>query len=778
MKEANIEDIAYLIYSAKENNLPKPIVFLGAGASVTGGIPLASAIVKDIERKYPRNPKIRKLSAANKKDYASMMECLLPAERNRLLKEYIDQAKINVTHIYLAHLITQGYIDFVLTVNFDNLMLRALALFNYFPPTYDLAVLKALTTTSLHEKSVVYLHGQHHGLWLLNTKEELKSVDEIVSPVLNKIASGRPWIIIGYSGNDPIFDHIIDLGRFDNGMFWVCYKNQLPGDNICRDLLNKANTNASILKGYDSDTFMLSLNNELGLGEPFILDKPFSFLRTAVDNIVEIYEKKGYASVKERLKITKKHINLAIQQFEEGKILEVKEVEDEIISDQLKREIINKIIQKDFEGLEKFREQVGKSTDEDLKNQLADLYYGAGMALINESEEKEKEETISLLNKGIKQLEISISLNSNSDKTFNDLSFALIILSRHKAPKESETLLNRAIEQCQKSIELKKDNVIAYSNWGVSLTDLAKYKEGEDRKKLLWESIELYKNVIKIKADSNAFHNMGLSYVELAKLSFLKEQEDYYQESIAKFREAINLEPEYTNSYVDLAFVLLELAKNKPNADSEKLIMEAIAYCNKVIKLDAENAYAFSCLGLSYFDLGELKKGEERKECYQKSIVASRKTIRLRKDDSFAYNTLGNALQYMAEMEEGEKARELLKESIQHYKKGISIKPNDSAIHESCSAAYIRLARRETGVAQVNLFFECEKHVLKAKELSGKVYNLSCFYAIRKMKKKALDALTIALKQHEVATKFVLVDKDWEAYYNDPDFKELLDSYS
>ena len=38
MKDSTIESLAYRIKHAKENNQPKPIVFLGAGASKTGGI--------------------------------------------------------------------------------------------------------------------------------------------------------------------------------------------------------------------------------------------------------------------------------------------------------------------------------------------------------------------------------------------------------------------------------------------------------------------------------------------------------------------------------------------------------------------------------------------------------------------------------------------------------------------------------------------------------------------------------------------------------------------
>lgn len=231
MQEKTIDELAYLIKNSKE----KPIVFLGAGASKSGRIPLASDIVKDILKNFKDNPTVKK---DTNNTYTSLMNCLLPDERNTLLKLYIDKAKINVTHIYLAQLINKGFIDYVLTVNFDNLMLRALALYNIYPPTYDMAILKDLTTSTFHKKSVVYLHGQHHGLWLLNTDEEMKKVKEVIPPILNSIKD-RPWIFIGYSGNDPIFQHVKSLGRFDKGLFWVGYKDNPVQEHINSELLNK-----------------------------------------------------------------------------------------------------------------------------------------------------------------------------------------------------------------------------------------------------------------------------------------------------------------------------------------------------------------------------------------------------------------------------------------------------------------------------------------------------------------------------------------------------------
>ena len=58
-----IEDLTYIMQQAKKDNKPKPIVFLGAGASVTGNIPLSNQIVKDILVKYKDKSKINRLAA-------------------------------------------------------------------------------------------------------------------------------------------------------------------------------------------------------------------------------------------------------------------------------------------------------------------------------------------------------------------------------------------------------------------------------------------------------------------------------------------------------------------------------------------------------------------------------------------------------------------------------------------------------------------------------------------------------------------------------------------
>lgn len=316
MKDSTVEELAYQIKHAKSNNSPKPIVFLGAGISKTGNIPLANEIVKDVLEKYKESPKISKIKTSIKgsilPSYAEIMEALLPYERNNLLKEYINKAKINMAHIYLANLICNDYVDYVLTVNFDNLILKSLALYNEFPPTYDMAVLKDFTTTTFKEKSVIYLHGQHHGLWLLNTREEMDKVKKIIPKILNQIMD-RLWIFIGYSGEDKVFEQIVKLGRFDKGLYWVTYMNYNPSNKVCNILKKTQNNSSFFIKGYDADTFLANLHNTLELPKPEIIENPFITLQRYLENIL-IRDEECFKEMQLRLSHGKEQVNSAMKE--------------------------------------------------------------------------------------------------------------------------------------------------------------------------------------------------------------------------------------------------------------------------------------------------------------------------------------------------------------------------------------------------------------------------------------------------------------------------------
>ena len=112
----------------------KCTLLIGSGCSVTAGIPAAKGFVERIESDWPEAYK-----RATNKTYPQCMTQLLPDERRALIAEYVDKAKINWAHIGIAQLIKHGFVDRVLTTNFDPLVVRACALANEYLAVYDFA---------------------------------------------------------------------------------------------------------------------------------------------------------------------------------------------------------------------------------------------------------------------------------------------------------------------------------------------------------------------------------------------------------------------------------------------------------------------------------------------------------------------------------------------------------------------------------------------------------------------------------------------------------------
>jgi tetratricopeptide (TPR) repeat protein len=715
MKTSTIEDLAYLIREAKEQGLPKPIVFLGAGASKTGKIPLASEIVENILDQYKKNPKVKKFVAADEdKTYPALMECLTPSERNKLLKGYIDNAKINVTHIYLAQLINRGYIDYVLTVNFDNLMLRALALYNEFPPTYDMAILKDLTTTTPKEKTVVYLHGQHHGLWLLNTPEEMEKVQEIIPPILNSIKD-RLWIFIGYSGEDPIFRQIVKLGRFDKGLYWASYYDEIPNETVCKELLEKDNTNSFLIKEHDADSFMLKLNNELELPQPFIIDKPFTSLKISLESIVDIDDKEHFKGVKERLEIVKKEVDKAIEQFEEGNIEAKESLKEEVDSNLLKKQIIDKIIKKEFDkkDIESLKEKANNLKNIEIINLLAGLYLEWGNEISRLAKLKNDEV---LYQQCIEKYEKAAALNPNYDSAFYNLGLAIADLA---GLKKDETLYKQSIEKYEKATVLNPKHDSAFDNWGIAIANLARLNNDEV---LCQQSFGKFEKATALNPkDDSAFINWGIAIADLAEL---KKDEVLSQQSFEKFEKATALNPKNDSAFYSWGTAILDLAKLK---DDETLYKQSIEKYEKATALNPKNDSAFCSWGTAILDLAKLKDDET---LYQQSIEKYKKATALNPKNYFAFYNWGTAVLDLAKLKDDET---LYRQSIEKLNKAV--------------------------------------------ELGGSSYSLACAYALTNDTKNALKYLQNSLIKKEITVGFIKEDDDWKAYKNDIDFIGLLKKY-
>ncbi|OPC04347.1 hypothetical protein BAS10_14815 [Elizabethkingia meningoseptica] len=255
MIKKDLEDLVYQI-ERSGNSQKKINLFLGAGASISANIPGAYGVVEDILNKHSEKPTVKKLTVVP--SYVEAVEALNGTERKELFKGYIDRSHISITYLYLVELYVAGYIEYIITTNFDDLVLRALALKGIFPPIYDLTTIEKFSTSKPTKGAVIFLHGRHNGEWQLNTEAEMHKISESCKELFNKIGN-NVWITLGYSGEDKVFDKLSSISRFECELFWVGYKENEPNDRVKDQLLNDRNKQAYLIEGHDSDSFMKSL---------------------------------------------------------------------------------------------------------------------------------------------------------------------------------------------------------------------------------------------------------------------------------------------------------------------------------------------------------------------------------------------------------------------------------------------------------------------------------------------------------------------------------------
>lgn len=822
MFEKRIEHISYQLQQNKKNSQPGAIFFIGAGTSISAGIPTSDKIIDYTLSLYKDNPDIRCFE--KKPSYAEIMECLSPRERNKIFRHYVENAKINVSQIYLAHLMYQGFVDYIITTNFDNLTQRALALYNIFPPTYDISILKDLTTTSLDTHSIIYLHGQYNGLWQLNTKEEMRKVieNDVAKTIFNQITDNRLWVVVGYSGDDFIFDQLVRMGRFDNGLYWVGFKDNEPSTRVQEALLNKTNTESFWIKGYDSDSFFLKLHSELKNEGPKIFSTPFSFLSELQEGINDIDDNEEYRSVKERLSKTKKMVFDAINRYE--RIEKVKPIMtgDEIEHTQLAQALIKCQITENYKDLSYLEKIVIKKGYSDLLAHVANIYFNWGTYYIYLAKTKSNSEIERTYLQAIEKYRKAIEVKPNFHESYSNWGNALCDLAVTKSGQEAENLFIQAFEKFKKAIEINPDNHVAYFSWGTQLGNLAGLKSGNEAESLFYQAFEKYKKAaelmpndhrifynwgnelinlaelkqspgaeklylqafekyskaIEIKPDSyESYYNWGNNLRKLAKTKDKNEAEILFLQAFEKFSKATQIKPDFYNAYFNWGNELMQLINLKPESEAEPIYLSVFEKYKKAteIKPDAYEAYSNWAVSLGY--LADTKSGLESEKLYLDAFEKYKMAVENKYDFFEGYFNWGNELIQLAKRKTGTEKDELYFQAFEKFKKTTEIKPDYKEAYYNWGMAIAALARTKPELEARSLFLEAIQKISISVELGAPSYNLASLYAVLKNIDNAFQILEICLKNKEITFEYVENDPDWNFLRSHEQYLNLKQIY-
>lgn len=258
--------------------------FLGAGCSVTSGIPAAGGLVRD--HWLPRlrgyraphlhhddwiREELPDYDAANPgAHYGAVMERLFfhPEERQREIERLCDGRFPGFGYATLSSLIAMegGTFNVVLTTNFDDLVADALYLFTKARPLIihheSLASYIRPTRT---RPLIVKLHGDNR-LTPRNTSEETERLQAGIESQVRPVLKDRGLIFIGYGGNDQSVAGMLEKlppEALPLGVYWV--SGEEPNCRL-REWLDKRDA-IWVEKG-DFDEFMLLVRNAFNLPHP------------------------------------------------------------------------------------------------------------------------------------------------------------------------------------------------------------------------------------------------------------------------------------------------------------------------------------------------------------------------------------------------------------------------------------------------------------------------------------------------------------------------------
>ena len=487
----SVDEVAETLQNAKARGRGCTLL-IGAGCSVKAGIPIAAGLVDVIKERYPRA-----YARAQAKTYARCMSELLLSERRDLIAEYVDRARINWAHLCIALLVQSGYVDRVLTTNFDLLVVRSCALLNEFPAIYDFAASQLFKAPDIPRKAVIYLHGQYTGFILINTEGDFATHSDLLGPVFEDAGRGRVWIVVGYSGeNDPVFDHLARVPRFDNGLYWVGYQNADPPPHVADQLL-RPEKDAFYVKGYDADSFFITLTQKLGIFPPRLLAQPFSHIKSAMEMLTP-YAFPGQTLEEDVTRTPRQWIEAAIAQYERGKI-----------SDGVFAAALRLLLAGAYEKVLEYRNEYDREPTPELAGPLSWAYVMQGNALSAKAKTLTGDEAERLFLEAESKYQLALGIKPNMAEALNNWGNAIADRARRRKGQDVDQLFAEASEKYREAVIAKPDLAEALLNWGNALLDYGATKTGEDADPVFSEAAAKYEAALEIRPDLHEFFRSG-----------------------------------------------------------------------------------------------------------------------------------------------------------------------------------------------------------------------------------------------------------------------------
>lgn len=555
----NVQEVAQLLKQAKENKKPY-VFFTGAGCSVKADVPTATKLIQEICEKFPIQ--VKNLDPdKDKYNYGKYMSALDKDERRRLLKPHIiDNKKINWAHIALACLMQSGYIERVLTFNFDSILSRACNMLGLHPSIYDFATANPHLYHLINDPSIVHLHGQGTGFVQLNTGEETEKHTAKLGEFIAATLNSNPSLFIGYSGNaDAFFPLLEEKYSEQHRLIWTGTKSNIGEieSNSVKNFLKKNNNLTHYIGNIYADDFLIQLAKELECFPPELFLNPYTFLNKQLE---------------------------FIQPYPLGDGLDILLNLSEYLQEQSKKPLIDSLY---TSFIHKFpnKQSVEGLSEEDI-DEIMWAYNKQAQLLFDD---QKHDDCLELYEK---------ATNIHSNHFGCQLNFAFT-LSKLAQEKQNLSLFEKSLEKYQKLITLNHLQPVVYGQYALTLHKKAFLSHDHESLK---KSLTHFDTAIHF--DSSHPDNLGNYANALADYTELTKDISHLEHAIQLHEKALNIEPyhlQHLNGYVVKLLTLFH-----SNADNT-LLDKAYAAIQKTLSKNTNDTYNLAC----YFSLSSKPESAE-----------------------------------------------------------------------------------------------------------------------------------------------------------------------
>ena len=251
MRECSIQELAQHLRDgqAKGRQPSSFCLFLGAGASIAAGIPGTDGMM----RRFRANLQERWQSEGAKSDfeswltsrqtwsseyseYSNLFEACEPTPRGRgrHIEQLIAQGRPTFGYFCLSQLLSQSYVDTVVTTNFDDLVYESCARWTGIRPRiYAYGTPGGPISHEAGRPTILKLHGDFlYSRLLRSTDSEVAQPDLNMQTQVRRLVDDYELVVIGYAGNDGSIVEILKAVPDDSGVYWCVHGDRLPSEEV------------------------------------------------------------------------------------------------------------------------------------------------------------------------------------------------------------------------------------------------------------------------------------------------------------------------------------------------------------------------------------------------------------------------------------------------------------------------------------------------------------------------------------------------------------------